>query len=111
MQTKKFNFVAKDNKDIAAMKWFPDNEADIKAVIQLNHGMAEHKERYEYFASKLVEQGFIVYIHDHRGHGETARDESEIGYFCIENGWDKVVKTRCGNFQPLTSLDTIVAEK
>lgn len=27
------------------------------------------------------------------------------------NGWDKVVKTRCGNFQPLTSLDTIVAEK
>ena len=28
-----------------------------------------------------------------------------------ENGWDRVVKTRCGNFQPLTSLDTIVAEK
>lgn len=27
------------------------------------------------------------------------------------NGWDLVVKTRCGNFQPLTSLDTIVAEK
>lgn len=27
------------------------------------------------------------------------------------NGWDRVVKTRCGNFQPLTSLDTIIAEK
>ena len=27
------------------------------------------------------------------------------------NGWDRVVKTRCGNFQPLTSSDTIVAEK
>ena len=27
------------------------------------------------------------------------------------NKWDKVVRTRCGNFQPFTSLDTIVAEK
>jgi len=92
MQTKKFIFKAKDNKDIFAIKWSPDNESDIKAVIQLNHGMAEHKERYEYFAEKLVEKGFVVYIHDHRGHGETAIDESEIGYFSAENGWTKVVE-------------------
>lgn len=92
MQTKKFIFKAKDNKDIFAIKWSPDNESDIKAVIQLNHGMAEHKERYEYFAGILVKKGFVVYIHDHRGHGETAIDESEIGYFSAIDGWNKVVE-------------------
>ena len=92
MQTKKFIFKAKDNKDIFAIKWSPDNESDIKAVIQLNHGMSEHKERYEYFAQKLVKEGFVVFIHDHRGHGETALDESELGYFADKDGWSKVVK-------------------
>jgi alpha-beta hydrolase superfamily lysophospholipase len=92
MKEEKFYFPAEDGKDISAIKWLPDNESSIKAIIQLNHGMAEHKERYFYFAEKLVNEGFVVYIHDHRGHGNTAKNESEIGHFADKNGWNKVVK-------------------
>jgi len=92
MKREDFYFSAEDGKDISAIKWSPENQNDIKAVIQLNHGMAEHKERYEYFAQKLTDEGFVVYIHDHRGHGKTAKDESEIGYFTDKDGWNTVVK-------------------
>lgn len=90
MKRKDFYFPAEDGRDISAVRWLPDNEK-VKAVIQLNHGMAEHKERYEYFAEKLTDNGFAVYIHDHRGHGKTARDEEELGHFDDKNGWSKVL--------------------
>ncbi len=92
MKREDFYFPATDGKDISAIKWSPDKIDNIKAIIQLNHGMAEHKARYEYFANKLTNEGFIVYIHDHRGHGKTAKNESEIGYFTDKNGWEQVVE-------------------
>ena len=49
--------------------WLPDGEA--KGVVQLAHGMAEHSARYERFAQALTDAGYAVWIHDHRGHGES----------------------------------------
>ena len=49
-----------------------------KAVIQMVHGMAEHKERYEAFAEYLCNHGYHVLISDMRGHGETAPILSHI---------------------------------
>ena len=43
-----------------------------KAVIQMVHGMEEHKERYDAFASYLASHGFNVLVSDLRGHGENA---------------------------------------
>ncbi len=92
MKEKRFEFKSSyDNKSISAVKWFPEKKVPILGIVQLNHGMAEHKERYKPFAEFLTKHGFIVYIHDHRGHGKTAKDESEIGYFAPKNGWDIVV--------------------
>ncbi len=43
-----------------------------RAVIQIVHGMQEHKERYYPFAEYLVENGYTVVVSDMRGHGEDA---------------------------------------
>ena len=43
-----------------------------KAVIQIVHGMEEHKERYYPFAEYLNKNGISVVVSDLRGHGEDA---------------------------------------
>lgn len=52
-----------------------------KGVVQISHGMAEHKERYLPFMEYLAECGYTTVIHDHRGHGESVRTQEELGYF------------------------------
>ena len=43
-----------------------------KAVLQIVHGMEEHKERYYQFAEFLNKNGYTVVVSDLRGHGEDA---------------------------------------
>ncbi len=54
-------------------------------IIQLVHGMAEHRERYHDFMNFCAEQGFVVLIHDHRGHGASIKSPEDYGYF-YKNG-------------------------
>ena len=56
------------------------------------HGMAEHGARYEEFALSLVEQGYFVTVHDHRGHGVTSDLNGQLGFFGEENGFNRVVE-------------------
>ena len=51
-----------------------------KAIFQIVHGMAEHKERYYPFMEFLSEHGYICLIHDHRGHGESVKSAADLGY-------------------------------
>ena len=55
-------------------------EGEAIGIIQLIHGMSEHKERYYEFMN-LSQQGYICAIHDHRGHGASVKDTSHLGYF------------------------------
>ena len=64
----------------------------VRGVVQISHGMAEHFERYNAFADFLADHGFVVCGEDHLGHGRTAADESEYGYFSEKSGWENVVK-------------------
>ena len=56
-------------------------EGEIKGVVQLAHGMNEHKERYIDFMKYLAENGYASFINDHRGHGKSLKNEEDIGYF------------------------------
>jgi alpha-beta hydrolase superfamily lysophospholipase len=67
-------------KKLHTLKWIPGG--DIKAVVQIVHGIAEHAERYNHFANFLTRNGFAVYAHDHQGHGKT--DPNHLGY--VEDG-------------------------
>ncbi len=57
----------------------------IKGIVQISHGMAEHKERYEPFMEYLAGHGYLSVIHDHRGHGGSVNNRQELGYFYTED--------------------------
>ena len=50
------------------------------------HGMGEHALRYAPLANALTCEGYVVYANDHRGHGQTVRDASQLGDYGPE-GW------------------------
>ncbi len=54
-------------------------------IVQLVHGMSEHKERYFKFMDYLSARGYVCVIHDHRGHGASVKDSSHLGYFYTED--------------------------
>lgn len=56
-----------------------------KGIIQFSHGMAEHKERYYPFMEYLSQNGYTCIINDHRGHGNSIKDEKDLGFFYTEN--------------------------
>ncbi len=91
MKESDFNLKAKDGVQIFVRKWEDENIRP-KAVLQISHGMGEHSIRYTYFAQFMVKNGFVVYANDHRGHGETAKTEKELGFFAKNEGWNKVVE-------------------
>ncbi len=62
-----------------------------RAVVQINHGLAEHALRYARFADFLSERGFHTYAHDHRGHGLTTAPDAPQGRFAETGGGQKVV--------------------
>lgn len=68
-----------DNLNLEVIIMEPKEEA--KAIIQFSHGMAEHKERYYPFMKYLVSHGYICAIHDHRGHGTSIKELTDLGYF------------------------------
>lgn len=69
---------------IHAVKWVPEGE--VKAILQISHGMCEFVERYEDFANYLAGKGILVVGNDHLGHGESVRGKEDYGYFAKENG-------------------------
>lgn len=76
--------------DIFAQSFVPDN-GDVKAVIQISHGMTEHSDRYIPFAEKLCEAGYAVFTNDHLGHGRSVKDDSMLGFFGSEKGYMNIV--------------------
>lgn len=80
-----------DGHSIFARHWFNKNNNTPRALIHILHGMAEHSERYDYFANKLVNAGFEVIAHDHRGHGNSVAKKDDLGHYADSHGWEKVV--------------------
>ena len=56
-------------------------EKKVRGVVQISHGMSEHKERYLPFMKFLAGHGYAAVIHDHRGHGGSVREKEDLGYF------------------------------
>lgn len=82
---KEFDFVSQsDHLQISALCTWPD--VGVKAIIQLVHGMSEHKERYLDFMQALSKLGYLCVIHDHRGHGLSVKQEDDLGYFYEKSG-------------------------
>lgn len=85
------HLTAIDGKRIFVRSWIPDQATELNGVIQVLHGVAEHSARYQQTAEKLCQAGFAVVAHDHRGHGQTAENLTELGQFADRYGWQLVI--------------------
>ena len=85
-----FRFLSTDGKHkVFARECTPDGE--VRAVLQIAHGVAEHIYRYAPFMEFLADNGFVVVANDHLGHGKTAENEQELCFFAEKDGWNDVV--------------------
>lgn len=85
-----FKFADSEGVELNVYKWRPEGE--VLGVVQISHGMTENILRYDEFAKYLNNKGFIVYGHDHRGHGLTAKSKDELGYIADNEGFDWLVR-------------------
>lgn len=85
-----FYFPSSDGKtQIHAEQWLPEGE--IKAVLQISHGVSEYVGRYAPFAEYLTEHGFAVIGGDHLGHGKSVAEGAPRIFFGEQDGWKNVV--------------------
>jgi alpha-beta hydrolase superfamily lysophospholipase len=85
-----FSCHSNDGRPLTGYHWALEGDQRTEGVVVLVHGMGEHIRRYDHVADALTSNGFVVYGHDHRGHGAslTAADEpGQLGH----NGWRALV--------------------
>jgi alpha-beta hydrolase superfamily lysophospholipase len=85
-----FTFQADDGRELFVYRWLPGEAAC--GIFHIAHGMSEHAGRYARLAEELNAAGWAVYANDHRGHGRTARDDGELGFFASQGGFQRVAR-------------------
>ncbi|MDD6467407.1 MAG: alpha/beta hydrolase [Erysipelotrichaceae bacterium] len=80
MKQKTFKLDSKYN-DVTLVGTLFEPDGDKKGIVQIVHGMAEHRKRYYEFMLSLMQAGYVVVIHDHRGHGDSVNSMDDYGYF------------------------------
>jgi alpha-beta hydrolase superfamily lysophospholipase len=73
---------------VAAYRWDPNGPAG--AIAQIVHGVGEYARRYAPLAEALAARGYVVYSHDHRGHGATLVEGRQPGAIGAD-GWTELV--------------------
>ena len=63
----------------------------IRGSVLILHGMAEHLGRYQDFIQALTQEGFDVYIYNHRGHG-IDKELADLGHVADKNGANILVQ-------------------
>jgi alpha-beta hydrolase superfamily lysophospholipase len=69
---------AADGARLAERRWLPDGE--VRATVQVVHGLSEHAGRYGRLAAALTARGVAVAALDQRGHGRTAESTGPGGF-------------------------------
>lgn len=103
MKSETFTMLNTQAMDIFVYQWLPEPDTNIKAVLQIAHGMCETGARYEELAALLTKHGYAVYVNDHRGHGRTADKLDALGD-AGENGFE-------GMIEDLILLSTVIKER
>ncbi len=70
----------------------PIDSRKVKGIIQVCHGMCEYFEKYIEFYKFLIENGYVVCGHDAIGHGDTAKLESDRGFFAERDGYKYLIE-------------------
>ncbi len=91
MNVKDFSFASATGVcEINGCEYTPDSN-EVKAVIVMHHGMAEHQGRYQAYFEHLTSQGFAVFMHDMANHGKSNVDFNISGYFGEKDGYKALI--------------------
>ncbi len=105
MMIKKINYPSSNKTEMIFAKIYRDEKInEYKGVIQVVHGMWEHTDRYYDFAEYYANNGYIVAVHDHLGHGRTPIVDSSYGHFGDEDGDKYVVKDTYNFYKIIKTL-------
>jgi alpha-beta hydrolase superfamily lysophospholipase len=85
-----FSYRSTDGKRLAGYRWAPQDCTSPAGIVVLVHGMGEHLRRYDHVADALTSAGYVVYGHDHRGHGASSESADELGQLGPD-GWAALV--------------------
>lgn len=86
------DFSVKSSDNIHTLKgkvYLPEGKP--KGHFQIVHGMTEHIKRYDDFMQKMASNGYICFGFDNLGHGNTARDDAELGFIAEKDGYKYMV--------------------
>lgn len=79
-------FLSNDKKN--TIKYYVyEPEGEIKAMLQLSHGMCEYVERYEPHIEYFTSQGILVFGNDHLGHKGSVKSDDDLGFMGSYDGW------------------------
>lgn len=73
---------------LALHLWEPPGQP--RGILHWLHGMAEHGGRYQSLADAVNAEGWILAVHDHRGHGHSQNPLLPAGFFAEQDGWQTV---------------------
>ncbi len=79
-------YKSSDGINEVAGYFYTSDETQPFCVLQISHGMCEYMDRYSEFAHFLAGQGVVVCGNDHLGHGDTAAEPDDYGYFTEKDG-------------------------
>lgn len=79
MNYKSTTYASFDGMKLSGYIWEPKEKP--KAIINLVHGFGEYSERYDQWAIRFTEKGFLVHAIDYRGHGKSDGRRGHINKF------------------------------
>jgi alpha-beta hydrolase superfamily lysophospholipase len=79
MNYKSTAYASFDGMKLSGYIWEPKETP--KAIINLVHGFGEYSERYDHWAMRFAEKGFLIHAIDYRGHGKSDGRRGHIHKF------------------------------
>ena len=85
-------YPSRDGKNTVYACLYTPKFCTAKGIVQLVHGMVDYVERYEPLAEFLTGEGYIVAGNHHLGHGKTAANSEDLGFFGEESRIDDLLR-------------------
>ena len=84
-------FPSTDGKNTIHAELFIPSDNNIRAVVQISHGMMDYIGRYSLMAEALCSAGIALAGNDHLGHGDSVSTPDDYGFFASKGGYDYVI--------------------
>lgn len=88
---KDITFPSSDGKNTIHAELFIPSDNNVRAVVQIAHGMMDYVGRYKGMAEVFCAAGIAVAGNDHLGHGDSVATPDDYGFFASRGGYAYVI--------------------